>query len=66
MNLLQLVPNHRALLDAGSASCYISDAIGPARVSASRSARNTARGAMDPGHYGVRFRLHLHRWAAIP
>jgi hypothetical protein len=26
-------PNHRASLDAGSAFCYISSAIGPARVS---------------------------------
>ena len=30
------VPNHRAALDAGIAFCYLSDVVGPARVSAGR------------------------------
>jgi len=34
-----MIPNHRASLDAGLALCYISDVIGPARVSAGRSAK---------------------------
>ena len=32
-------PNHRAALDAGTAFCYMSGVIGPARVSAGRSAK---------------------------
>jgi hypothetical protein len=30
------VPNHRAALDAGIAFCYLSNDVGPARVSAGR------------------------------
>jgi hypothetical protein len=35
-------PNYRAALDAGSASCYISSVIGPARVSAERWAQGNS------------------------
>jgi len=35
------MPNNRAALDAGSAFSYISGDIGPARVSAGRSATKT-------------------------
>jgi len=35
-----MLPNPRAALDAGSASCYMLGVIGPARVSAGRSATN--------------------------
>ncbi len=48
MNLRQLGPNPRARLDAGSASCYISDATGPGRVSAGRSDPVQERGASPP------------------
>lgn len=36
VEVLRALVNHRASLDAGSASCYISDLAGPARVSADR------------------------------
>ncbi len=35
---MSLMPNHRAALDAGRPFCFHMDVIGPARVSAGRSA----------------------------